>query len=193
MFPPELKVKRFLDGLAYFYLLGHTNGIETEYKKAIHDKMEIPVSSCPTFVDNLMYASGTTTTATEQEERSSFKILVERLDEKASMYEQPKVVKNKHESKYQKMCRLGIKGGEWYTVDTDGCFWIGKNKYRISPSAEQYQPKKTEYGDLYDMDRILASGGKFYDMNVDEVEVFQFGGIVAYEEFLKNMNGDTVK
>ena len=68
-------------------------------------------------------------------------------------------------------------------MDTDGYFWVGNNRYVISGNAVQYQPVHTEYGDYYAMDRILASGGKFYDMNYDEVEVLQAGGIVSADQW----------
>ena len=63
------------------------------------------------------------------------------------------------------------------TVDTEGKFRVGDDFYMIDENEIQYQPIETEYGDLYDMDKVLVSGGKFYDMNFDEVRVYQIGGI----------------
>ena len=180
LFSPESKVKRLLDSLAYYLLLGHTRDIETEYRRVMHAKREIPLSNCPSSIADLVYASGATVEHRHSDDALSFATMTQRLDEIAEAYEQqvkPKPVQKK-ESLFEKKLRLGIHGGEWCVVDTEGYFWCGQNRYHIADNAVQYQPVKTEIGDLYDMDRVLVSGGKFYDMNLDEVEVFQAGGIV---------------
>lgn len=174
LFSPELKVKRFLDALAYFYLIGNTQGIETDYKRVMHAKREIPMSSCPTFVENMLYASGSAKGTHDQEERAVFQIMTERLDSQAEKYEASKPRKKHQESKFQKRIRLGINGGEWCRVDTDNRFEYNGRKYEIDAGMTQYQPVETEYGMLYDMDRILATNPEkleFYDMNYDIVKV----------------------
>lgn len=57
MYSPANKVKRFLNSLAYYLLLGNTDGIVTDYKDMMNGKREIPVSSCPTSIENLVYSS----------------------------------------------------------------------------------------------------------------------------------------
>ena len=42
LYTPESKVKRLLDSLAYYLLLGYTDGIETDYRRVMHSKREIP-------------------------------------------------------------------------------------------------------------------------------------------------------
>ena len=176
MFSPELKVKRFLDSLAYCWLIGNMRGIETDYKKVMHAKREIPESSCPSFVDNLLYASGGTTEAIDRDECAGFAVMVDELDERARRYETQRVKRERKESRFHKLNRLGIHGGEWCRVDTDGVFQYNGEHYRISPDAEQYQPIETEIGQLYDMDRILVTNDlppRFFDMVYDEVKVFK--------------------
>lgn len=175
MFSPEIKVKRFLDSLAYYFLTGDMFGIETDYKKVMHAKREIPASSCPTFVDNLLYSSGATTSMADKEENASFRIMINELDAKAEKYEQ-KVAKKRRDSLFQKYLRLGIRGGEWCAVDTENKFWFGGIHYLIDENETQYHSVDTDQGEYYAMDRILASGGKFYDMNYDEVKVYEIGG-----------------
>ena len=182
LFSPEMKVKRFLDSLAYLLLIGNTQGIETEYKEVMHAKREIPVSNCPSGIDNLLYASGGYTGNAEEEEIASFREMTERLDRRAQKYETQKPVRKQDESKFQKKLRLGIHCGEWCTVDTENKFWFGKEHFLIDEKETQYQPVDTEYGEYYSMDKILASGGKFYDMNYDEVKVYRIGGIVSYAD-----------
>ena len=171
VYPPEAKVKRFLDSLAYFLMFGNLQGIETDYKHVMHTKREIPISNCPSSIDNLVYSSGASCGAAKQEEDDAFAVMLDRLDRRAEPYMQPKVKRKFPETRFHKHERLGIRGGEWCVVDTEGKFRYRGKTYQITDQATQYQPIETLYGDLYDMDRILASGGKFYDMNFDEVEV----------------------
>ena len=183
MFTPELKVKTFLDSLAYYFLLGNTGGIETNYQSVMTAKREIPVSSCPSSIDNIFYGSTAYSGDAMQEENTVFRNMLEKLDEQASVYEVKKPQGKRVKSKLHKILRLGIKNGEWIRVDTEGKFWIGDNQYIISDQEIQYQPVSTDYGDYYAMDKILYADGKFYDMNYDEVEVHAIGGIVPCDMF----------
>ena len=173
-----------LDSLGYYLLLGHTDGIITDYKRVMHAKREIPVSSCPSNIENILYATsgGTETIDTDEEER--FNLMLDRLDHKAEIYDGPRKPKKKIESGQHKRMRLGIHGGEWCLVDTDWKFWFNNEQYIINDQAVQYAPIETEFGKYYAMDKILASGGKFYDMNYDEVQVHKIGGVVPAEVIL---------
>ena len=174
MFTPEAKVKRFLDGIAYFMLYGHMDGIETNYRRIMHAKREIPMSSCPAYVENVAY--GTSISSSDlinDDEEFRFQLVLEKLDKDAEKYI-PEIKKKKRtKSKFRKKTKLGISGGEWYSVDTDGKFVFDGQQYIIDDQAAQYAPVETEYGAYYAMDKILASGGKFYDMNYDEVKVYK--------------------
>lgn len=176
VFTPELKVKRFLDSLAYFLLSGNTQGIETNYKSVMHSKREIPASSCVSEVDNLLYATGVMSGNAKKEEEAEFQNLLEKLDARAERYLQPRAKRTHPEGRFHKHERLGIHGGEWCRVDTDGRFWSDGTEYVIDDQEIQYQPIPTDYGDLYDMDRILAYNGQFYDMNFDPVRVQRIYG-----------------
>ena len=180
MFAPEKKVKTFLDSLAYYLLLGHMSGIETNYKGVMHAKTEIPVSSCPSEIENIFYASGSSAELYAEEENSAFRNMLDRLDERAEQHEIKKSAK-RTKSLFSKKLKKNIHG-TWYLVDTDGKFWVGNNKYVIADQEVQYQPVKTEYGDYYAMDKILYADGKFYDMNYDEVTVYQIGGILPWNK-----------
>ena len=173
----------FLDSLAYYFLLGNMGGIETNYRNIMNTTREIPVSSCPSSVDNVFYGSTAYSGDAMQEENAVFRNMLERLDEQASVYEVKKPPRKKIKSRFRKRLRLGITDGEWIRVDTEGEFWIGDNQYIISDQEIQYQPISTDYGDYYAMDKILYANGKFYDMNYDEVKVQAVGGIVPYDMF----------
>lgn len=167
-------MKRFLDSLAYFYMSGFRDGIETDYKRVMYSKREVPDSSCPSFVQNLLYGAGSVSPGAAREEADRFEVIMERLDQAAEKYEASQ--RQAHtETRYEKMQRLGLNGGVWCRVDTDGVFRIGFHAYKISDQAVQYQPVETEYGDYYAMDRVLVHNGRVYDMNLEEVEVLLAG------------------
>lgn len=173
LFSPELKVKRFLDTLAYFLLLGQTDGIETDYKRIMHAKREIPASSCTSEIENMLYGTGQLNGDYAEDEAEQFRTLTEMLDAPAERFERKRVVREKTETRIEKIRKLGIVLGRWIRVDTDGQFGMDGHRYAISDQAIQYQPIETEYGLYYPMDRILYHDGRFLDMNYDEVEVVQ--------------------
>ena len=146
-------------------------------------KREIPVSSCPSSIDNIFYGSTAYSGDAVQEENAAFRNMLERLDEQAAVYEVKKQPRKRIKSRFQKRLRLGIKDGEWIRVDTEGKFWVGDDQYIISDQEIQYQPISTDYGDYYAMDKILYANGRFYDMNYDEVKVHPIGGRIPYDMF----------
>lgn len=178
MFTPELKVKRLLDSLAYFILQLNMTGIETKYKQLVTAQREIPVSSCPKYIENFLYATGVSSEVTAREEEDAFNILLDSL----GMEYKPKEPKQK--SMFSKKLKLGIRNGVWCRVDTDGKFLFNNNEYLIDDQEIQYQPIQTAYGDYYAMDKILVADGKFYDMNYNEINVRRIGGILPYESFV---------
>lgn len=140
----------------------------------MHARREIPVSNCPAFVENMLYATGGTTDAIDQEECAGFMVMTGELDAKAVKYEKQKVRREQAESMYHKRNRLNIHGGEWCRVDTECVFEYHGDLYRIDPEEVQYQPVETESGDYYGMDRILVTDdlpNKFYDMAYNAVKV----------------------
>ena len=163
-------------------LLGYTDGIETDYRRVMHPKREIPLSSCPESLEHMMYATGGGNEEFDRADNERFEFLLERLDQRAQKYEFPKKHRRKIESGQHKRRRLGIQGGEWLTVNTDNVFRFGDDVYVIEDNEAQYAPINTEYGDYYAMDRVLASGWKFYDMNYNEVKVQKIGKVVAKEK-----------
>lgn len=41
-------------------------------------------------------------------------------------------------------------------VDVDGSFSYQRSRYQVDVSEGRYAPKKTRYGDQYDIDRIIV-------------------------------------
>lgn len=166
-------MKRFLDSLAYFFMSGFRDGIETDYKRTMYAKREIPDSSCPAYVENILYASGAISPGATREEEAVFATVLERLDAAAEKYTSLAATApaSHRETRHEKLMRLGIRDGEWCRVDTENRFSFRGRDYIISDQAAGYRAVRTEYGDYYPMDRVLAAGGRFYDMNIEEVEV----------------------
>lgn len=169
---PEMKVKGFLDRLAYFLLIGNTKGIETDYRAAVHNKTEIPVSSCPEYIEHMVYSSGGSSSEMDENDNSRFAGLLERLDEKAEKFKYEVAKKTPVESKQQKRRRLRIPHGVWERVDTDNTFVHNGVIHMIKDTVEQYRPKLTRNGLLYDMDRVLVSDGRYFDQEYNEITEF---------------------
>lgn len=109
----------------------------------------------------------------DREECSSFKTMTDILDEQAKKYRTNKYVREHIDSKFAKRIKQNIHDGEWCRVDTTGEFEYKGHRYKVDVSAAQYQPVETEFGLLYDMDRILVTDNGFYDMNYDSVSAYK--------------------
>lgn len=183
-FCPENKVKLFLNGLAYFLMLGNTGGIVTDYKRVADGKREIPISSCPSYVEDLVYGTGSTLLPANDDEDAVFQATLERLDEKAKRYcpsRKSKVKKNAHtNTRYDKIRRIKSLIGEnaeffYPTVNTLNEFTLNGEVYRIDDRVSSYSGKPVGKDDIiYDMDKIICAvcpDGKVYyfDMNMDVI------------------------
>lgn len=82
VFCGENKVKRFLNGLSYFLLLGDTEGVVTDYKESMNGKREIPISSCPSHIEDMVYGTGSVLHPPHEEEEASFKIMINGAEDK---------------------------------------------------------------------------------------------------------------
>ena len=183
IFCGENKVKVFLNGLGYFLFLGAMEGIETDYKKVVRGSRELPMSSCPSYIENTMYGIGST--IKKQEDADAFTRVLDTVDAKAdklaSYYKRtaPQKVKAKvSETRYdrfQKILReLGVSKAAFShaRVDTEGRFTYSGHSYCVT--ARQYSPELTSAGEEYfAMDRIVCVDGiHFYDMEMRDVSGF---------------------
>lgn len=173
-----------MDGLAYYFLMGRTEDIVTEYKDVMNGAREYPVSSCPSSVANVFYASGSVPNDTRIEEDAGFRILAETMDARAEARGAKKKASAERQiPKWKRLRNIREENGgaefRYYQVDTEGYFWIGQSRYHVC-DLPAYQSTPTRYGDLYDMDRIIVCGNRFYDMNGNEISehVYAAGGIV---------------
>lgn len=179
-FCSENKVKLFLNGLAYFLMLGNTRGIVTDYKKVADGKREIPISSCPSYIEDLVYGTGSTLPSpNDSAENDAFESTLARLDRKAERYCPNKKTKKKApaQTRYDKIKRIKaiIGKAEYFypSVDTTNTFELNGHSYKISDCVSCYSGKLVGADDvLYDMDKVICavcSDGRtyFFDMNMD--------------------------
>lgn len=157
--------------------IGTDGDIVTDYKEIMRGKSEIPISSCPPCVADVLYGSGADPERGADD--SFFRPMVERLDERAAKVARPKKQKAKPAKKTVSDKIKTVVGTDKYTVDhcgvnTDNVFVWDEITYRIDNSAEQYRPKRTAVGMLYDMDKILCvrtyDGIYFFDMAADPLD-----------------------
>lgn len=180
-FCPENKVKLFLNGLAYFLMLGNTGGIVTDYKRVADGKREIPISSCPSYVEDLVYGTGSTLLPANDSENMAFQSTLDKLDEKASKYCSKKKTGKAPltHTRYDKIRRIKslIGKADFYypTVNTFNEFTLDGKVYKIDDCISSYGGKSVGEDDvIYDMDKIICAvcpDGRVYyfDMNMDVI------------------------
>lgn len=144
----------------------------SNYKEIMNGKREIPISSCPAQIEDLLYGTGSVLHSQGDDSSAVFEITAEDLPKKKVK----KAVKSKREEMLgalRKEC--GYDAVLTYcTVDTDNCFVYEGTAYRIDPSVEAYAPKHTALGVLYDMDKIICVASKtaglvFYTMKYEPI------------------------
>lgn len=182
-YSPENKVKSFLSSLSYFLIMGSTDDIVTDYKQVMNGKREIPVSSCPSFVEENMYSGchANNNELAKKAETECFAGIVERADTKAKQRYGPskKKAKDRVITKSEKLRAIRSEGVMLIpcVVDTENIFEYDGRSFRIlSNRCPQYDPKKTKSGSLYDMDTIYVAVGKdgtmfgYYDGAINPIE-----------------------
>lgn len=181
-YSPENKVKAFLSSLGYFLIMGNADDIVTDYKQVMNGKREIPVSSCPSFVEDKMYSGihVNTNETLKKAESECFSGIMESMDAKANKRYGIRSTKKKVlvKTRYDKIKEIEASGVKLCCeiVDTNNEFTFVGTRFRISSSmCPQYGPKKTKSGVLYDMDSIFIAVDKndfvvgLYDGDINRI------------------------
>lgn len=166
----ENKVKRLLDGLAYYLLLGNGD-VSTDYKELIKGKMEVPMSSCPSHIGEMMYGIGAV--ARNDEPPSSLP------DSEFAMKKKTKIKKRLPSQRRANLEAIKRRFGddvlvEYRRVDTQNNFSFDGSVWHIDESVSEYSPKRTDAGILYDMDTVVivkSKLGYIYFFNADYSEI----------------------
>lgn len=164
-FSPESKVKSFLSSLGYFLIMGGTDDIVTDYKQLMNGKREIPVSSCPSFIEDTVYGGihVNSNDLSKKAEGECFRGIMEKADYKVSKrYKTMPSRKPKRKTRFDRSEKLRREGGVKElipaVVDTENVFHLGGATYCIDgEKCEKYSPKETKSGVLYDMDRVYCA------------------------------------
>ena len=146
----------------------------TNYKEMMNGKREIPISSCPSHIEDLVYGTGPVLHSPGEETTVAFEQSTEQV---------PSVKKGKKAVESEKARNLkdlkrkcGFDAAISYcTVDTENCFNYRGNKYRIADNVSAYAPKETPLGKLYDMDKIVCAKTKdgvlfFFTADYDQID-----------------------
>lgn len=183
LFSRESRIKSFLSSLGYFLIMG-ADDIVTDYKQLMNGKREIPVSSCPSFIEDRVYGNVHVNNSelAQKTEKETFEQIMENADYKADKrYKPPNAKPRKKRTpsqfeKERKICKeCNISELSSAVVDTENEFTVQGRKYRIDTEAcPQYLPKETKIGILYDMDRIYWAVDKqgnlfFFDGELEKI------------------------
>lgn len=169
VFCGENKVKKFLDGLAYYLLIG-SEDVVTDYKEFINGKREIPMSSCPSQINDIVYGAGCVLHGQGDDELQTL-ISAEETQKKKKT---PKTKKKCSQRSGNLQAIREMYGSNaqlsYCRVDTENRFKYSGKIWQISNDVEAYHPKETPVGLLYDMDIVVAvrtSDGTpaFFDAN----------------------------
>lgn len=157
--------------MAYFLMVGDTKGITTDYKRMADGNREIPLSSCPHFIEERLYGGGAAVPTEEDEQY--LQQLKEVLDERAPHKTLTTAKKKaRTETRYDRIKKFERNGKPkryiYCSVDTDGYFVAEGRRYLVSPDNTQYAGKETKAGMLYDQDHVtvavMADGSlRFFD------------------------------
>lgn len=157
-YSPGAKVKTFLDSIAMVMLPdAASEDIETDYKDKMRGSREIPMSSCPTYVEDVVYGrvspSGNAQVAADTD---TFRNTIGA--------EPVKTKKKPKQKKVDRFTKFEIWKNENSVADTHRCYvntdgefsFHGVKYSLVLEKLPQYQVKVLPNGDeLYDMDYVL--------------------------------------
>ena len=168
VYAPEKRVKWFLDRLGWLLIEG-ADGIESEYKRMVHEVREIPESECPAEISDAMYS--THTPPPEEETDGHFEQVVERLKQKdkrkPSKNKRPHIVTLFERIENIRKIFPGCKF-TWCIVDSDNTFTYDGRRYVVPDEMRGYIEDSQ-------MDRILAvetdKALRFYDQMAENMYI----------------------
>ena len=143
----ENRVKRFMESVSAFVLMGETNNVVTPWGEKRNREREVLV---PTTHDGFVFGVDGDVLAEMDTAPPAFtqkKIIArqKRFPEQGSF---ERIEAFKRDNPHAVF--------SFYHVDTEGCFTAGGSRYKISEEVKEYKGKKTKSGLRYDMDRIIV-------------------------------------
>jgi len=129
----------------------------TIYKVMVIGSREISLSDCPEAIAELAESGRLDWNRLSADDKLRYELMKDRMQSCAT--EKPKKQK-KHSTRFDRLeaIRRKYPGCKMITcrVDVDGSFICAGRGYRMDSTRGKYAPRKTRYGDQYDMDRIIG-------------------------------------
>ena len=134
----------------------------TSYKEMIVGSREISVSDCPEGIAQMAEDGAIDIGSASIDDRQRYALLIEKLDarERIGQAAETSLRRRKRETRFDRLNAIGREypncAMHGCRVDVDGVFLFHGDRYRIDGACAQYAPRKTRYGDQYDMDRVIV-------------------------------------
>ena len=143
----ENRVKRFMESISAFILMGDTSDTITEWGERKTKQCEVLI---PMGQEGALYGVPGD--------------VISQIETAPPAFTQKKIIaRQKRFPEQGSFSRIEAFKREnphavfsFYHVDTEGCFTAGGSRYRISDEVKEYKGKKTKSGLRYDMDRIIV-------------------------------------
>lgn len=151
----------------------------TDYKEMANGKREIPMSSCPSYIEDQLYSSASVPgTDQRRDENEVFHEMMRDIDERTAKIKKPAPKRRKAlPTVYDKIQLIRERFGRdikfvHVPVDTEGVFLYGGETWRVN--EPQYQATSSKDGEqVYGMDTVICASGLlglyFFDMNYEQI------------------------
>ena len=130
----------------------------SDFKESYRKSHEISMSDCPGHVLELLETGELNTSILNRDERRELQDFLNGNNEEGRT--STKTKKKCRETKFDRIGKLKklCPDGRITTVsvDTENHFLYNSRRYEIDHCLKQYAPRRTRYGDQYDMDRVMV-------------------------------------
>lgn len=132
----------------------------TSYKEMVVGSREINASDCPEAIASMLESGCMDRNLLTADDRLKYDMLLDAVENYGAGTEKKRVKKAHQLTRFERIegIRRANPGSvlETCAVDVDGYFLCFGMQYRVDSTHGKYAPRKTRYGDQYDMDRIIG-------------------------------------
>lgn len=160
---PEEKVKRLLDRCGTLLLRdvpSEEKDTLSSYKERIVGSREINASDCPEAIAAMLESGYVDRNLLSADDRLKYSMLLDAVESHAAGARKKREKKERPSTRFDRIeaIRKANPGCVMETcpVDVEGHFFCFGAQYRVDSTQGKYAPRKTRYGDQYDMDRIIG-------------------------------------
>lgn len=169
----EVRVKRMLDACGYLLLRNiDTDGIVTEYKEAMSNIREIPISATPEIMRDALYSA--VKHGEYYDDSGGMDIIGDNIGVVLGKPKKRFETRTRFDKIYAAKLEYPGCTAEWQRLDTHGRFWDNGVEYKVSHDVAEYRPKATKIGLYYAADSILVlsgnSGKRYYSQDINRID-----------------------